>query len=101
MTDSCSRILVVGWSNSSLPARLVGDRQYEIYAAYQTINRTPGVTPGNELQPTEMATTVRVQDGETIATDGPFVDPKAALNGHLASEAGDLDGAIELVELGR
>ncbi|MDQ1361808.1 MAG: hypothetical protein QOJ44_2185 [Acidimicrobiaceae bacterium] len=77
-------------------ATLSEDEQQDIYTAYQTINQTPGVTPGNGLQLPETATTVRVQDGKTITTDGPFVDTKEALNGYLVYEAGDLDAAIEL-----
>ena len=77
-------------------ATLSEDEQQAIYAAYKAINETPGVTPGNGLQPPETATTVRVQDGKTITTDGPFVDTKEALNGYLVYEADDLDAAIEL-----
>ena len=77
-------------------ATLSEDEQKEIYAAYKAINETPGVTPGNGLQPPETATTVRVQDGNTITTDGPFVETKEALNGYLVYEADDLDAAIEL-----
>ena len=43
-----------------------------------------------------MATTVRVQDGKTLTTDGPFVELKEAVGGYLFYEADDLDGAIEL-----
>ncbi|MEY2451620.1 MAG: hypothetical protein QOD92_1194 [Acidimicrobiaceae bacterium] len=77
-------------------ATLSKDEQQEIYAAYKTINETPGVSPGAGLQPPETATTVRVQDGKTLTTDGPFVDTKEALNGYLIYEADDLDAAIEL-----
>jgi hypothetical protein len=77
-------------------ATLSEEEQQEIYAAYQAINTTPGVTPGNGLQPPETATTVRVADGRTITTDGPFVDTKEALNGYLIYEADDLDAAIAL-----
>jgi hypothetical protein len=77
-------------------ATLSKDEQQEIYAAYKTINETPGVTPGAGLQPPETATTVRVENGKTITTDGPFVDTKEALNGYLIYEADDLDSAIEL-----
>src|SRR5438093_1255629 len=77
-------------------ATLSKDEQQAIYAAYKAVNETPGVTPGNGLQPPETATTVRVQDGKTIATDGPFVETKEALNGYLVYEADDLDAAIEL-----
>jgi hypothetical protein len=52
--------------------RLSEDERNEIAAAYQELNATPGVTPGLQLQPPEAATTVRVQDGRTLPTDGPF-----------------------------
>jgi len=77
-------------------ATLSQEEQQAIAAAYQEINRTPGVTPGNGLGPPETATTVRVKDGKTMTTDGPFVETKAALNGYLTYEAQDLDAAIEL-----
>jgi hypothetical protein len=72
------------------------DEQKQVYVDYQAINQTPGVTPGTGLQPPETATTVRVQDGRTLTTDGPFVAVKEALNGYLIYEADDLDAAIEL-----
>ena len=76
--------------------RLSEDEQKAVYAAYQAINETPGVTPGVQMQPPETATTVRVQDGKTLTTDGPFVEIKEALGGYLFFEADDLDAAIEL-----
>ncbi len=72
------------------------DEQKAIYGAYKAINETPGVSPGLQLQPAEMATTVRVQDGKTLTTDGPFVATKEALGGYLLFETDDLDAAIEL-----
>jgi hypothetical protein len=76
--------------------RLSEDEQKAVYADYQAINETPGVTPGVWMQPPEAATTVRVQDGKTLTTDGPFVAIKEALGGYLLFEADDLDAAIEL-----
>jgi hypothetical protein len=67
-----------------------------VYAAYATLNQTPGVTPGQQMQGPETATTVRVQDGKTLTTDGPFVETKEALGGYLFFEADDLDAAIAL-----
>jgi len=72
------------------------DEQKAIYGAYKAIRETPGVSPGLQLQPPETATTVRVQDGKTLTTDGPFVETKEALGGYLLFEAEDLDAAIEL-----
>jgi len=73
------------------------DEQKAVYADYKAINETPGVSPsGIQMQPPETATTVRVQDGKTLTTDGPFVEIKEALGGYLLFEADDLDAAIEL-----
>jgi hypothetical protein len=72
------------------------EEQKAVYADYQAINENPDVTPGMRMQPPEGATTVRVKDGETLATDGPFVETKEALGGYLFLEANDLDAAIEL-----
>jgi hypothetical protein len=81
-------------------AALPEDEQKRIYtesaAEYAAINRTPGVTPGVPLGLPENATTVRVQDGKTLTTDGPFVEIKEAVGGYYVLEADDLDAAIEL-----
>lgn len=62
-------------------AQLSEAEQKAVYGAYMDINQTPGVTSGLELADPETATTVRVQDGETLTTDGPFVEMKEALGG--------------------
>ena len=56
----------------------------------------PGVVGGGQLQPVETATTVRVQNGETLLTDGPFIDAKEHLGGYLVIELDDLDAALEI-----
>jgi hypothetical protein len=77
-------------------ATLSEDEQKAVYADYQAISSTAGVSPGLQLEDPGTATTVRVQDGKTLTTDGPFVDTKEALAGYLVFEADDLDAAIEL-----
>jgi hypothetical protein len=76
--------------------RLSEDEQKAVFADYQAITATPGVSPGLQLAPPETATTVRVQDGKTLTTDGPFAELKEAVGGYLHFEADDLDAAIEL-----
>jgi hypothetical protein len=76
--------------------RLSDEEQKAVYADYQAINETPGVSPGVQLAPPETATTVRVENGKTLTTDGPFVELKEAIGGFLFFEADDLDAAIEL-----
>ncbi len=77
-------------------AKLSEDEQKAVFADYQAINGTPGVTPGQQLGDPDTATTVRVEDGKTLTTDGPFVEIKEAIGGYLLLEADDLDAAIEL-----
>jgi hypothetical protein len=77
-------------------ASLSEDEQNAVFADYKAINETPGVTPGLQLSDPETATTVQVQDGKTLTTDGPFVEIKEAIGGYLLLEADDLDAAIEL-----
>jgi hypothetical protein len=76
--------------------RLSDEEKAAVYADYKALNETPGVTPGMQMQPPETATTVRVKDGQTLTTDGPFVEIKEAVGGYLHFEAEDLDAAIEV-----
>ena len=76
--------------------RLSEDEQKRVYADYQAVSATPGVTPGAWMEPPELATTVRVDGDKTLTTDGPFVAVKEALGGYLFYEADDLDAAVEL-----
>ena len=48
----------------------------------------------NPLQPTAMATSVRVRDGKRIVTDGPFAETREQLGGYFLIEANNLDDAI-------
>lgn len=72
------------------------EEQKQILREYLAISEEPGVMGGHQLQPTDTATTVRVQDGRTLTTDGPFIEAKEALGGYYLYEANDLDAAIEL-----
>jgi hypothetical protein len=68
-------------------------REYDAFTQW-TIER--GLFKGGEaLHPTSAATTVRVRDGRTITTDGPFAETKEALGGYYLIEARDLDEAID------
>lgn len=81
---------------SDASTALSEDEQKQIYADYGAVNQTAGVTPGLPLGLPENATTVRVQDGKTLTTDGPFVGMKEAVGGYFVFEADDLDAAVEL-----
>jgi hypothetical protein len=76
--------------------QLSEDEQSAISGEYMALMQTPGVIAGAGLQPAMTATTVRVKDGATLTTDGPFPETKEALGGYYLLEAEDLDAAIEL-----
>jgi hypothetical protein len=77
-------------------AALSEDDQKQVYADYQGINETPGVTPGLPIGLPQNATTVRVEGGKTLTTDGPFAGMKEAIGGWFILEADNLDAAIEV-----
>ena len=62
---------------------------------YLDIKKLPGVVGGASLHPVETATTVRVQDGQSLVTDGPLADTKEVFGGFYLIEADDLDGALD------
>jgi len=51
---------------------------------------------GDALQPTSTATSVRVRDGKTLTTDGPFAETKEQLGGYYLVDARDLDEALSI-----
>jgi hypothetical protein len=84
------------YHGTSLTTPLPEDEQKRVYAEWAEINKMPGFTGGVPLGLPENATTVRVQNGKTLTTDGPFVEIKEAVGGYAVLEADDLDAAIEL-----
>ena len=77
-------------------ARLSEAEREAVSQEYFAISDEPGVMGGAQLQPPATATTVRVEDGRTLTTDGPFAETKEALGGYYLLEAENLDDAIEL-----
>jgi hypothetical protein len=68
----------------------------EAYSAYTNEVRERGIMQAGEaLQSTSTASTVRVRDGETMISDGPFAETKEQLGGFYLLECKDLDEAIE------
>jgi hypothetical protein len=72
------------------------DEQDAFHRDYMDIRKLPGIVGGAALHPVETATTVRVLDGQTMVTDGPFADTKEIFAGFYLLEADDLDQATEI-----
>ena len=93
-------VLVIYQGATPLPtnpeawATLSEEEQKAIYQDYNSLNNTPGVTPGLPLGLPEDAITVQVLDGKTVTRKGPNLSEGAG--GYLVLEADDLDKAVEL-----
>jgi hypothetical protein len=67
------------------------------YGAFtQSIVQSGNFKAGDRLQPTATATTVRIRDGKTLTTDGPFAETREQLGGYYLVEARDLDAALAI-----
>ena len=61
-----------------------------------SITKSGHMKAGDALQPTSTATCVRIRDGKTLTTDGPFAETKEQLGGYYLLQARDLNEAIQL-----
>ena len=68
----------------------------ECGAFFETIQRSGHLLGRNVLKQTHTATTVRVREGKTFATDGPFAETKEQLGGYFLIEARDMNEAIQV-----
>lgn len=76
--------------------RMPEDERQALVEEYLAIGRSPEVIGGQQLQPIDTATTVRVENGETLLTDGPFVDAKEHVGGFCLVQADDIDAALDI-----
>ncbi len=89
-------LLIYGNVTQEQVDAMSGEERQALYAEWGALNRTPGMTGGVQMDDPATATTVRVEGGRTLTTDGPFVETKEALGGYFFLEADDLDAAIEV-----
>jgi hypothetical protein len=92
-------LLMIYRSEAELGKMTDADRQKMSadYGSYtQSIIQSGNFKAGDGLQPSTTATTVRVRDGKTLTTDGPFAETREQLGGYYLVDAKDLDTAIEL-----
>lgn len=68
---------------------------YSAYGAFrEEVTKTGQFVAGSQLAPTRKATTVRVRNGKTELTDGPFAETREQIGGYILIEATDLDEAV-------
>jgi hypothetical protein len=92
--------LLLIYNSESDGKKMSAAEQGAIYQAYMTFTKdltSSGKNKGgNALEPVATATTVRVRNGKTTVTDGPFAETKEQLGGYYLVEAKDLDEAISI-----
>ena len=71
------------------------EEQQRVTERYMALAREPVTVGGDELQDPDTATTIRVRDGETLTTDGPFAETKEQLGGYYLIDCASLDEALE------
>ena len=92
-------ILIYGEEKNFAQMASNPEAQKQMYAAfikYTKDMRDAGIMrAGSELKPTSTATTVRVKNGKTVTTDGPFAETKEQLGGYYVIDVPNLDDAVK------
>jgi hypothetical protein len=74
------------------------EQRKRMFEEYRALYDAPGVVSLGRLKDAQSATTVRIQDGKTLITDGPFADTKEIFAGWFLLDADDIDGALAFAE---
>jgi hypothetical protein len=92
------KVLALIWADEKRWETFSDDEKEAWYEKYRAFGREADgkLAAGAELAPTRSATTVRVRDGETIVTDGPFAETREQLGGFYVFDVDDLDEATQL-----
>jgi hypothetical protein len=89
-------LLIYPGELTSDSGQFTAEEQASILGEYMALLEEPGVVGAEQLQPAASATTVRVEAGKALITDGPFANTKEILGGLYMVVADDLDRALEL-----
>ena len=96
------RYMLLVYTNEQATEAASPEQQEKTMAGHGAVmaeTRERGILRGAEpLEPTRTATTVRVQNGKVLITDGPFAETKEQLAGYYLVEAANLDQAIAIAE---
>jgi hypothetical protein len=77
---------------------LTDEEMGKVYSEYAAVSQNTATKHSAQLKGTEEAKTVRIKDGQTLVTDGPFAETKETLGGYYLVEAGSIDEAAKLAE---
>jgi hypothetical protein len=89
------KYMLLVYDNPASWTDITEEQMKDLYAEYAAVSNDPATVDSNQLAPIDTAKTVRVKNGETLTTDGPFAETKEHLGGYYLIEADSLDEAIE------
>jgi hypothetical protein len=97
------RYLLMIYTDETVEANMSPEEQGTYMAAYNAFTKATrdrnAFQAGEALQSTATATTVRVRDGKTVSTDGPYAETKEQLGGYYLLNCQNLDEAIEFAAM--
>jgi hypothetical protein len=89
---------LLAYATPGMHESLPPDQFSAVMGEYEALRQEPGYIASAQLHPPEMATTVRVRDGQTLTTDGPFADTKEVFGGYYLFDVDNVDAALAIAE---
>jgi hypothetical protein len=90
-----AKYMLLIYASDAEPPEGLEARRAKWFEYTQALTDSGALVAGDALQGKETATTVRVRDGETLISDGPFAETKELLGGYYLIDVPDLDKALE------
>jgi hypothetical protein len=90
------KYMLLVYDNPASWADVTEEQMQGLYAEYGAVTQNPATVHSAQLKPVDTAKTVRIKDGETLVTDGPFAETKEQLGGYYLVEADSIDDALKI-----
>jgi len=88
--------MLLVYDNPANWADVTEEQMQGLYAEYAAVSQDPATVHSAQLSPIDTAKTIRVKNGETMTTDGPFAETKEHLGGYYLVEADSIDAAAKI-----
>jgi len=90
------KYMLLVYDNPANWADITEEQMKGLYAEYAAVGSDPATVHSAQLSPIDTAKTVRIKNGETLTTDGPFAETKEHLGGYYLVEADSIDAAVQI-----
>ncbi len=90
------KYMLLVYDNPANWTEITEEQMKGLYAEYAAVSNDPATVHSAQLAPIDTAKTVRIKNGETLTTDGPFAETKEHLGGYYLVEADSIDAAAKI-----